>query len=426
MNTNRELKKNIVERIRLIRKSRRISQQQVADAIGISRATFYRIESGKRSISTLILADLAEFFSCPFEFLIGQNPVDKYDLVTLLYLTADSLVGQSDANKMIDSVKDFIRLYREGIIMKRELGLLAPPSLPLYENNEIQSLSDAIDQGDRVATQERHRLGIGQLPITDLPALIARQDIWVSTVELPGTVSGIFIDHPSTGMAIIVNSLQSYGSQRISFARAYAHALFGKHQQVTIFTREDSTELLELRAKAFAEAFLMPRGSVADVARSVNMNKHLVSQPTDTIPTLTVGDYKLSNLPQHPQWPLTRKDVAQFAIHFGASYKSVLFRLQNLGYISKEVAKLYHKYEKFEFEQFVDQQMRSDENRKQENYRQTTLLQLQIEITILVIQAFLKNLISRGKLLELDNLLCIESQDLLKLAETIRANMKNV
>ena len=218
MNTNRDLKKNIIERIKLIRKSRRISQQQVADAIGISRATFYRIESGKRSISTLILADLAEFFSCPFDFLIGQNPVDKYDLVTLLYLTADSLVGQSDANKMIDRVKDFIRLYREGIIMKRELGLLAPPNLPSYENNETQSPGDAVDQGEQIAIQERRRLGIGQSPITDLPALIARQDIWVSTVELPEPVSGIFIDHPSTGMAIIVNSSQSYGNQRISFA----------------------------------------------------------------------------------------------------------------------------------------------------------------------------------------------------------------
>ena len=426
MNTNSELKKNIIERIKLVRKSRRISQQQVADAIGISRSAFYRIESGKRSFSTLILADLAEFFSCPIDFFIGQNPVDKYDLVTLLYLTADSLVGQSDANKMIDCVKDFIRLYREGIIMKRELGLLAPPSLPSYENNEIQSISDAIDQGERVATQERHRLGIGQSPITDFPALIARQDIWVSTVELPEPVSGIFIDHSSTGMAIIVNSSQSCGNQRISFARAYAHALFGKHQHVTIFSRESSTELLEMRKRAFAEAFLMPRESVADVVRSVNMNKHLVNQPTDTIQTLTVGNHKLSKLSQYPHWPLTSRDVAQFAIHFGASYKSVLFRLQNLGYISKEVAKLYRKYEKFEVEQFVDQQMRSDENRQQENYRQTTLLQLQIEITILVIQAFLKNLISREKLLELDNLLCIESQEILELAETIRANMKNV
>lgn len=426
MNTNSDLKKNIIEKIKLIRKSRRISQQQVADAICISRSTFYRIESGKRSFSTLILADLAEFFSCPFDFLIGQNSVDKYDLVTLLYLTADSLVGQSDANEIIDRVKDFISLYREGVIMKRELGLLAPSSLPSYENNEMQSLSDAIDQGERVAIQERHRLGIGQLPITDVSALISRQDIWVSTVELPRTVSGIFIDHPSTGMAILVNSLQSYGSQRISYARAYAHALFGKHQKITIFTREDSTELVEMRSEAFAEAFLMPRESVADVARSVNMNKHLVNQPTDTIPTLTVGDYKHSKLPQRPHWPLTCKDVAQIAIYFGASFQSVLFRLQNLGYISREVAQRFHKYEKYDIEQLVDQQIQGDENRPQEFYRQTTLLQLQTEITILVIQAFLQNLISRGKLLELDNLLGIKSRDLLKLAETIRADRNNV
>ena len=426
MNTNSELEKNIIEKIKLVRKSRRISQQQVADAIGISRSTFYRIESGKSSFSTLMLADLAEFFSCPIDFLIGQNSVDKYDLVTLLYLTADSLIGQSDANEMIGRVKNLISLYREGFIMKRELGLLAPPGLPSYENNQIQSLSDAINQGERAATHERHRLGIGQLPITDMPALIARQDIWLSTVELPGTVSGIFIDHPSTGMAIIVNSLQSYGNQRISYAHAYAHALFGKHQHVTIFSREDSTELVKMRAKAFADAFLMPRESVADVAGSMNANKHLASQPVGTMPTFSVSDYKFSNLPQYRHWHLSCRDVVQFAIHFGASYQSVLFRLQNLGYVSKERAKRLHKYENYEIEQLVDQQMKGDENHPQENYRQTTLLQLQTEITILVIQAFLQNLITRGKLLELGNLMGIESQHLLKLAETIRANSKNV
>ena len=426
MNTNSELKKNIIERIKLIRKSRRISQQQVADAIGISRSTFYRIESGKRTFSTLMLDDLAEFFSCSIDFLIGQNPVDKYDLLTLLYLTADSLVGQSDANEMIDRVKNFISLYREGTIMKRELGLLAPPSLPLYENNEIQSPGEAVEQGERVATHERHRLRIGQLPIIDMSALITRQDIWVSTVELPGPVSGIFINHPSTGMAILVNSLQSYGNQRISFARAYAHALFGKNQHVTVFSREGTTELVKMRAKAFAEAFLMPRESVADFARSMNTAKYLASQPTDTMPTFSSIDYKFSNLPQGRHWPLTCRDVTQFAIHFGASYQSVLFRLQNLGYVSEEVAKKTHKYENYEIEQLVDQQMKNDENCPQENYRQTTLLQLQTEITTLVIQAFLQNLITRGKLLELDNLLGIESQDLLKLAEMIRANSKNI
>ena len=284
MNMTSELKKNIVENIKLIRKSRRISQQQVADAIGISRSAFYRIESGNRSISTLLLANLAKFFNCPIEFLLKQNSAEKYDLVTLLYLAADDLVGQSDAKEIIGCVKDFISLYREGTIMKRELGLLAPLSLPSYEINEIQSLGDAIDQGEQVATQERHRLGIGQFPITDVSALLARQDIWVSTVELPGTVSGIFVHHPSVGMAVLVNSKQSYGKQRISFARAYAHALFGRHQHITIFSREGSTEPVEMRANLFAEAFLMPRECIANVVSSIKGNGHLVNRPTDTMP----------------------------------------------------------------------------------------------------------------------------------------------
>lgn len=426
MNTTSELRKNIVEKIKLIRKSRRISQQQVADAIGISRSVFYRIESGNRSISTLVLADLARFFSCPIEFFLKQNSADKYDLVTLLYFAADDLVGQSDANKIVDRVKDFISLYREGTIMKRELGLLVPLSLPSYENNEIQSPSDAIDQGELVADQERHRLGIGQLPITDVSALLARQDIWASTVELPGSVSGIFVNHPSVGMAILVNSLQSYEKQRFSFARVYAHALFGKHQHVTIFSRGGSTELIEMCAESFAEAFIMPRESVADFVRSMNVTKKLASQPTDAMPTLSIGNYNLSNLPETRRWHFTYRDVAQFAIHFGASYQSVLLRLQNLGYVSRQRAKKLHKYENCGIEHLVGRQMRDDENCPQENYRQTTLLQLQTEIAILVIQAFLQGLITRGKLIELRNLMGIESQDLLKLAETIRINSKKV
>ena len=53
--------------IRVARAERRITQQQLADAVGVSRQTINAIESGKFVPSTVLALKMARIFSCNVE-----------------------------------------------------------------------------------------------------------------------------------------------------------------------------------------------------------------------------------------------------------------------------------------------------------------------------------------------------------------------
>ncbi len=56
-------------RLRVERAELRLTQQQLADAVGVSRQTINAIETGKFIPSTLLALKLARRFGCPVEVL---------------------------------------------------------------------------------------------------------------------------------------------------------------------------------------------------------------------------------------------------------------------------------------------------------------------------------------------------------------------
>ena len=143
----------------------------------------------------------------------------------------------------------------------------------------------------------------------------------------------------------------------------------------------------------------MPRDSVADVLGSTKVRQNRFRHITCMV-------------------------VANIAIHFGVTYQSALFRLQNLGYVSKQEAEKLQMHGKLGIEQLIDQQMPTDGKSMQGKHQSSASHELQIEFAILVIQAFQQEIIFRGKLLELAKLIEIDSRSLLNVAEAIHANSK--
>lgn len=60
------------ERLRESREYLGLSQQEVADLLGLSRPAITHIEAGKRKVSTLELRELARLYRRPFEWLVGE------------------------------------------------------------------------------------------------------------------------------------------------------------------------------------------------------------------------------------------------------------------------------------------------------------------------------------------------------------------
>ena len=61
------------ERLRLLRKERRMRQIDVAELLGITQAHYQRIEKGKINIPTLTLCILADYFEVSTDYLLGRT-----------------------------------------------------------------------------------------------------------------------------------------------------------------------------------------------------------------------------------------------------------------------------------------------------------------------------------------------------------------
>lgn len=61
------------ERLRLLRKERRMRQIDMAELLGITQAHYQRVEKGKINIPTLTLCILADYYGVSTDYLLGRS-----------------------------------------------------------------------------------------------------------------------------------------------------------------------------------------------------------------------------------------------------------------------------------------------------------------------------------------------------------------
>ena len=198
-------------RLRLAREARCLSQQAVADAIGLPRTAVTGLEGGNRSVSTLELTRLAALYLRTVGDFLHEGARDEVeDVLVALHRVVPGLEVTDE------QVARCVNLCREGVRLEHLLGAEPRSGPPSYEVRVPRTSGEAVAQGERTAEQERRRLGIGQAPISDIAELIASQGIWASGVALPDEMSALFLRHPTIGLAILVNSSHPWGRKRFS------------------------------------------------------------------------------------------------------------------------------------------------------------------------------------------------------------------
>lgn len=63
-----------MDRLKIFRKERGLTQTQVADAVGLGRQAYAYYEKGEREPSTETLCKLADFFGVSVDELLGRTP----------------------------------------------------------------------------------------------------------------------------------------------------------------------------------------------------------------------------------------------------------------------------------------------------------------------------------------------------------------
>lgn len=400
--------KEIGRRLRFAREHRQITQETASAVLGLQRSAISLMESGQRQVSTLELTRLAGLYGQSFEWFVSPKISLEQEDPVIALLRADSGLQSEEVQ---EHASRCLRLLEEGASLRRLTGRRAVISLPRHELPAPRSVGQAIAQGQHVAEQERRRLDLGNAPIK-VPETLARQNIWTAVLPLPDEVSGLFLCRPDFGVAIVANLNQSSVRRQFSYAHEHGHALMDRDEPATITKIHNAKTRTEQRANAFAAAFLMPEEGVRDFLHSLGKGLGTRREEAAMDAVTEEGFQGALRSPARSQ-NVTFADVALLARHFGTSYTAAVWRLRGLNFTSAEQTQTLldqttgaHQYLRAVRAFYDDSE---GEGEEQDN-------ELDCQVLSLALEAWWRGAISQDRLLEVGQLLDIEDETILDLA----------
>lgn len=311
-------------RIRSAREGCGLTQEQLGNEVELARLAVSQIEGGNRSVSSIELDRIAYTVGRDIKSFLTEDFAEQ-DALAALFRSEAQFAEQAE---LLQALRSSLALGREMTNLERLLGIdRAQLRAATYELPAAKSRWDAIQQGQRVASEERQRLGLGMSPINDLVEVFESQGVRTGMVSLPDNISGLTLWDNRTGIFVVINRDHSALRRRFSLAHEYAHVLIDRDRSGAISRAENRSELLEVRANAFAAELMMPAEGVAQFIQA--MGKGGASRAQMTVFDETdVVQVEQRSAPGSQDIQLY--DVTLLAHHFGVSRISVLYRLKNL------------------------------------------------------------------------------------------------
>lgn len=246
------------ERLIAARKAAKVSQQDAALCIKVSRPTYIAIEKGERDVKPDELTALAALFKTPVSRLVRQesSPPQIAPHLRGEVLKAGQDVGLEDAiNKLVEFVDDYQFLLAK--THARQAALVAPA---VADQSGLRP--EVVAQ--RAAQAERSRLGMGSRePIGDLRKTLDEVGVHVFVDTLNSRLAGLYSYVEDFGYCILVNRKHPRERMRWTIAHEYGHFIFDRDKPGVDYTDGSARKPLSERlADAFAANFLMPADGV--------------------------------------------------------------------------------------------------------------------------------------------------------------------
>lgn len=297
-------------RIRQAREEATLSQDVVAQQLGITRSAVSLIENGKRKVDSLELRSFSQlvgrsvaFFLDDETAMIEAQPLDDDDPTHILF-SANHVVDISQDRSQIER---FAQFHREFGSLARMLHRL-PDQYPTQPRYNVYKPTPAVARW--MANQERARLGLPlSSPIQDMRNILQSQGVRVMGWDLATrNLGGCFIFSPTLGSFVLVKrNLRDYSTNMVNFvlAHEYCHDLIHRQQKgITCDPSRHYRKPEEYFAQWFAANFLMPEEALVP-----RLQKYL---------ELSVG-------------VITAEIVMNLALDFGVSYTAMLNRMSSKG-----------------------------------------------------------------------------------------------
>ena len=402
---------DLAARIRTAREACRLTQDDVARHLAVSRPTIAQIEAGNRSVSSLELDKLAHLFGRDIREFFSEA-FETEDALSALFRAQPDVLNQPS---VVNGLRDCTALARELTNLEELLDIdRGQVSVAAYAHPPPATRWDAIEQGERLAIQERSRLDLGNAPLPAFSELLETQGVRSGVVDLPEDVSGLTLNDSKVDLAaastaqaghfIVANRAHHYLRRRFSLAHEYCHLLVDRDRIGVVSLSSERDNLIEVRANAFAASFLMPDDGVRHFVARLGKGK-----PSRTYAEVYdgAGSVNVEGRAAPGSQTVQLYDVVQLAHYFGVSRLTSLYRLRNLRLVTgAEFDQLRIADEAGKGKQLADiLGLPEPDHTNLRNRFHHRFLGLALE-------AFRREQISRGKLLELAHMADVTREEL--------------
>ena len=245
--------------VKKARESARLSQEELAELLGVSRATLSAIENGHIAIDSAKLLAAARVLGRP----VSEFFREEEDALVLLYRGAAEATAPPAARSAFERLS---KAYRE---LEEIVGVadsqLPPPDYSASPGAESRPDSFAV----QVAASERQRLGLSERdPIVNVFQLLEEQGVRIFRYPVEhDEVFGVSAFSPKYGPCILLNAANTIERQIFSLAHEYGHLLMHRryYQSSEPSAGLDKEHPMEIMANHFAANFLVPATGLREV-----------------------------------------------------------------------------------------------------------------------------------------------------------------
>jgi Zn-dependent peptidase ImmA (M78 family)/DNA-binding XRE family transcriptional regulator len=246
--------KVVGRRLQDARKARGLTQQDVANELGIARTTVTAIEQGERRVRPEELIQLARLYGREVSDLVREREVVEDFIVQ--FRTAIAQAGRQQT-ELSRAIQEFQQLCEDYLELERLCG--APLTLNYPQQYSTEGISPE-EAAEDIASAERNRLGLGDGPILRLREILENDvGLRIFYPKLPSHIAGMFGYTDRLGGCIAINALHPEERQRWSLGHEYSHFLTNRFRpEVSVMFVYERVPASERFADAFAGAFLIP------------------------------------------------------------------------------------------------------------------------------------------------------------------------
>ena len=106
-----DMNKTIARNLKKLRETARYTQDEVAQALGVTRSAYSNYESGDREVPYDVIENVSDFFGCDMTMLFEENEnVDAMILASAFHIDGITQEDAAEIRRFKDIVKSYLKM----------------------------------------------------------------------------------------------------------------------------------------------------------------------------------------------------------------------------------------------------------------------------------------------------------------------------